>query len=328
MNWYPWLNQPYREIITQHQAGRAHHALLLHGLHGLGETSLVWGIGRWLMCQQRDGLKSCGKCHACQLMQANTHPDWYQLNVEKGKSSLGIDAIRAVTEKLYHHAQQGGAKIVSLPDASWLTEAAANALLKTLEEPPKNCWFLFFCEQPSRLPATLRSRCFRYPLAVPDERQSLGWLQKQISVSEPDAITALRLSGGAPVAAQSLLEEASWSARQAFCRVLPSALRGDILALNSVLNHDDVLQRTGWLCALLVDALKWQQGGGQFISNVDQQALVADIAMLVSASVLDESIRLWMYCRERLSVVAINRELILTDQLLSWEQILHSPLAC
>lgn len=324
MNWYPWLNQPYRQIIAQHQAGRAHHALLLYGPAGMGDASLFWGISRWLMCQRRDGLKSCGQCHACQLMQAHTHPDWYQLRAEKGKNSLGIDAVRAVTEKLFHHAQQGGAKIVILPDASLLTEAAANALLKTLEEPPENCWFFLFCQQPSRLPATLRSRCFRYYLAVPDENQSLAWLQKQVSITEADALSALRLCGGAPAAALTLLEESTWQSRQTFCRTLPAALRGDILDLLSELNHDDALQRTGWLCALLVDALKWQQGGGQFITHVDQQQLIADIATLLPGSILDESIRLWMRCRERLSVIAINRELILTDHLLSWEQMLHS----
>jgi len=324
MNWYPWLNQPYRQIISQHQAGRGHHALLLHSLTGMGEASLVWGISRWLMCQRRDGLKSCGACHACQLMQANTHPDWYRLEAEKGKSALGIDAVRSVTEKLYHHAQQGGAKVVWIPDAAQLTEAAANALLKTLEEPPKNTWFLLNSQQPAQLLATLRSRCFTFHLAPPDEAPGLQWLLKQRPITEQDALTALRLSGGAPAAALDLLSEKRWAAREALCQALPEALRGDMLSLLPVLNHDDAVQRTGWLCSLLVDALKWQQGGGQFIANVDRQALIAELAMQLPASALDKSVRQWMIARDRLlNVVALNRELLLTDQLLGWEQMLH-----
>ena len=323
MIWYPWLNQPYRQIIGQHQAGRGHHALLLQALPGMGDASLVWGISRWLMCQRREGLKSCGECHACNLMQAHTHPDWYELAAEKGKSSLGIDAVRSVTEKLFHHAQQGGAKVVWLPDAAQLTEAAANALLKTLEEPPANTWFLLCCQQPSQLLATLRSRCQTIHLAAPDEAQSLSWLQKQTSAPQPDCLTALRLSGGAPAAAQALLEN-HWAARQALCAALPEALQQDMLSLLPVLNHEDAVQRTGWLCALLVDALKWQQGGGRFIANADSQALVADIARQLPSSALDESIRQWFLCRESLNVVAVNRELLLTDQLLAWEQMLHA----
>ncbi|MCP1437342.1 DNA polymerase-3 subunit delta' [Erwinia persicina] len=324
MIWYPWLNQPYRQIVGQHQAGRGHHALLLQALPGMGDASLVWGISRWLMCQRRDGLKSCGECHACCLMQAHTHPDWYELSAEKGKSSLGIDAVRGVTEKLFHHAQQGGAKVVWLPDAAQLTEAAANALLKTLEEPPVNTWFLLCCQQPSQLLATLRSRCQSVHLAAPDETQSLSWLQKQAGASQQDCLTALRLSGGAPAAAQTLLEK-SWAARQALCEALPGALQKDMLSLLPVLNHDDAAARTGWLCALLVDALKWQQGGGRFIANADSQTLVAEVARQLPASALDESIRQWFLCRDRLlNVVAVNRELLLTDQLLAWEQMLHA----
>ena len=66
-------------------------------------------------------------------MQAGTHPDHYRIEPEKGKASLGIDAVRDVSEKLYEHARLGGAKVVWIADAALLTEAAANALLKTLE---------------------------------------------------------------------------------------------------------------------------------------------------------------------------------------------------
>ncbi|MCU5775430.1 DNA polymerase III subunit delta' [Erwiniaceae bacterium BAC15a-03b] len=322
MNWYPWLNQPYRQIVEQHQADRGHHALLIQALPGMGDDALVWALSRWLMCQRRDGVKSCGECHGCQLMQAGNHPDWYKLEAEKGKSSLGIDAVRGVTEKLYHHAQQGGAKVVWLPDSAQLTEAAANALLKTLEEPPKNTWFFLSSREPQRLLATLRSRCFNWHLAPPDEAQSLRWLQKQTQAAQHDCISALRLSSGAPAAALALLDEKLWAQRQLLCSTLATALQQDLLSLLSVLNHDDAAARIGWLCALLIDAMKWQQGGGQFIANVDQQTLVGQIAQQLPSSALDSSLRSWMTCRDRLRhVVAVNRELLLTEQLLSWEQI-------
>lgn len=322
MNWYPWLNQPYRQIVEQHQHHRGHHALLIQALTGMGDDALVWALSRWLMCQQPDGIKSCGHCHGCQLMQAHTHPDWYKLEAEKGKSSLGIDAVRGVTEKLYHHAQQGGAKVVWLPDAEQLTEAAANALLKTLEEPPKNTWFFLSSREPQRLLATMRSRCFNWHLSPPDEAQSLSWLQKQGDFPPQVAISALRLSSGAPAAALALLDEKTQTQRQQLCRQLSTALQQDLLSLLPVLNHDDAAARIGWLCALLIDALKWQQGGGQFVTNVDQQALIAQLAQQLPSSALDSSLRSWMTCRDRLlHVVAVNRELLLTEQLLSWEQI-------
>ncbi|OQP31334.1 DNA polymerase III subunit delta' [Pantoea latae] len=319
MNWYPWLNQPYRHIISQHQAGRAHHALLIQAIDGMGDDALVWGVSRWLMCQQRDGLKSCGLCHGCQLMQAQTHPDWYRLEAEKGKSTLGIDAVRQVTEKLYHFAQQGGAKVVWLPDAAQLSESAANALLKTLEEPPANSWFFLSSREPSRLLATLRSRCMALSLTLPDEAQSLQWLSRQMSQDEAALQAALRLSAGAPAAALQLLEPARWQARQTLCNALPDALRQDILQLLPALNSEDVAARISWLLALLVDALKWQQGATRWLSNPDRQDVVALLADTFSSRALDESAREWMQCREQLiHVAAVNRELLLTDRLLNW----------
>ncbi|OON40672.1 DNA polymerase III subunit delta' [Izhakiella australiensis] len=325
MNWYPWLNAPYRQLIEQHRQGRAHHALLIQAQPGMGEASLVWGISRWLMCQQREGLKSCGRCHSCQLMQASTHPDWYKLSAEQGKSSLGIDAVRQVAEKLYHRSQQGGEKIVWLPDAGQLTEAAANALLKTLEEPPANTWFILCSHQPGRLLATLRSRCICWHLAPPDESFSQNWLQNQTQKSAQEITTALRLSGGAPAAARDLLQDKPWAARQSLCQGLYDGLSQDLLSLLKHLNYDDAPERISWLSTLLLDALKWQQGGEMALANIDSQPLVEQLASRLPASVLDESLRQWLRCREQLlTVTAVNRELLLTDQLLRWEQLLAS----
>lgn len=117
-------------------------------------------------------------------MLAGNHPDYHVLAPEKGKSSLGIEPIRQVIETLYAHAQQGGAKVIWLPQAEQLTEAAANALLKTLEEPPEKTYFLLGCREPSRLMATLRSRCLYWHLASPDEQLSLQWLGRQAAGSQ------------------------------------------------------------------------------------------------------------------------------------------------
>lgn len=323
MNWYPWLNHPYRRIITRHQGGQAHHALLIQAVEGMGDDALVWGVSRWLMCQQPEGLKSCGHCHGCQLMQAQTHPDWYRLEAEKGKSSLGIDAVRDVTEKLYHFAQQGGAKVVWLPDAALLTEAAANALLKTLEEPPANTWFFLSTREPSRLLATLRSRCMTWHLSPPDENHSLQWLQKQISQPEETLSAALRLSNGAPAAALALLQPERWQIRQTLCDALAGALQQDVLQLLPCLNSDDVADRLGWLLSLLVDAMKVQQGASRWLSNGDRPDVVTLLAQQMNCSALNASVQLWMQCREQLQqVAALNRELMLTDRLLSWSRLL------
>ncbi|HAS9622262.1 TPA: DNA polymerase III subunit delta', partial [Salmonella enterica subsp. enterica serovar Enteritidis] len=101
MKWYPWLRPAYEKLVESYQAGRGHHALLIQALPGMGDEALCYALSRYLLCQQPEGHKSCGHCRGCQLMQAGTHPDYYTLTPDKGKSSLGVDAVREVSEKLY-----------------------------------------------------------------------------------------------------------------------------------------------------------------------------------------------------------------------------------
>jgi DNA polymerase-3 subunit delta' len=112
MKWYPWLRPDFEKLVASYQAGRGHHALLIQALPGMGDDALIYALSRYLMCQQPEGHKSCGQCRGCQLMQAGTHPDYYSLLPEKGKSTLGVDAVREVSEKLYEHSRLGGAKVV------------------------------------------------------------------------------------------------------------------------------------------------------------------------------------------------------------------------
>lgn len=326
MQWYPWLNGPYKQIISQHQAGRGHHALLIQSLPGMGDDALVWGVSRWLMCTSPQGMKSCGHCHGCQLMLAHNHPDEYTLSVEKGKTSLGVDAIRQVTDKLYHFAQQGGAKVVHIPQAEQLTEAAANALLKTLEEPPGNSWFFLSSRQPSALPATLRSRCMTLHLNVPPEAQSLHWLSSQVSQTESLLLSILRLAGGAPAAALEMLKSDQLAQREQLCQALSRALPEDALVLLPQLNQDSVTQRIHWLMTLLLDGVKYHQQNTQWLTNGDQLPLIAHLAERLPLPVLHQSLALWMQCRQQiLETPAINHELILTGALLDWEQQFRRP---
>ncbi|MDE1473392.1 DNA polymerase III subunit delta' [Xenorhabdus bovienii] len=323
MNWYPWLNHAYRLLIESHQQERGHHALLLHAHDGTGADALLYGLSRWLMCQDKQGMKSCGKCHGCHLMLAETHSDWHVLAPEKGKSTIGVDAVRQLNERLYEYSQQGGAKIIWLPSAESLTDAASNALLKTLEEPPQNTYFLLQCQRPARLLATLRSRCFYYFLPVPEQHVGLYWLQHQLpAISSLDAQTALKLSQGAPLAAEHLLQTEKWQQRNVFCQAIEQALHNcDTLSLLPLLNRDDAQQSLYWLVSLLSDAVKWQQQAQDYCVNQDQQALIHHLASTQSVEKLLSTVDDWVHCRHQLlSVVGINRELLLTGQLLNWEK--------
>lgn len=324
MKWYPWLRPSFEQLVAGYQAGRGHHALLLQALPGMGGEALIYALCRYLMCRQPEGNKSCGQCHSCQLMQAGTHPDYYTLAPEKGKSALGIDAVRDVNEKLYERSRLGGAKVVWTGDAALLTDAAANALLKTLEEPPENTWFFLACQEPARLLATLRSRCRLHHLAPPSESYGLAWLEREVTMPQEALLSALRLSANAPAAALDLLQESHWASRQQLIQTLAGGLSsGDWLALLPILNHEQAAVRLHWLASLLLDAQKRQQGI-TLVSNPDAWTLVNQLAQTLPAARLQAIARDVSACRDQLlNVVGVNRELLLTERLLRWEHYLQ-----
>lgn len=330
MKWYPWLRDSYQQIIASQQNQQAHHALLIHTLPGMGEQSLIYAISRWMMCQQPQGQKSCGTCRNCQLMQAGTHPDHYRIESQEGKTGIGIDAVRQTTEKLYEHARMGGAKLVWLLKAERLSEAAANALLKTLEEPASNTWFFITSHQLYRLPATLRSRCVCRYLAPPGTNLALKWLQNEHPADVLQITTALRLSGGAPLTALQLLQPAYAEPRQQLCQHIATALSmGNWYALLPFLDHNQT-ERLHWLASLFLDARKYQQRAFTWLSNPDQQPLIQQLSVRFSSSQLHELITSLFRCRQQLTTTpGINRELILADLLLTLEHqktLLSDPL--
>ncbi|WP_151218928.1 DNA polymerase III subunit delta' [Citrobacter meridianamericanus] len=324
MKWYPWLRPDFEKLVASYQVGRGHHALLIQALPGMGDDALIYALSRYLMCQQPEGHKSCGQCRGCQLMQAGTHPDYYSLLPEKGKSALGVDAVREVSEKLYEHSRLGGAKVVWIPDAAQLTDAAANALLKTLEEPPAQTWFFLASTEPARLLATLRSRCRLHHLAPPPESYAASWLAREVTASSEALLSALRLSAGSPGAALTLLQAESWSHRTDFCAALSNTLNtGDWYILLAALNHDQAPTHLHWLATLLTDALK-RPYGVSHLTNPDALDLISSIAERLSVAQIQAILGDVCYCRQQLlNVTGLNRELVLTDLILRIEHYLQ-----
>ncbi|MXP56312.1 DNA polymerase III subunit delta' C-terminal domain-containing protein [Pantoea sp. Mhis] len=323
MNWYPWLNQIYRQIIECHQNNRAHHSILIQAIYGMGDDLLVWAISRWLMCLQQRGIKSCNYCHGCQLMTAHNHPDWYCLKAEEGKVTIGIDAIRDVVEQCYHCAQQGGAKVIWVQNTLQLTEEAHNALLKVIEEPPNNCWFFLSCNDYSNLPLTLRSRCILFHIFPPEESYSLQWLQQKCSSSKEILHIALKLSNGAPAAAFKFIESNLFEQRKILYETLLNALDKNLLLLVPVLNKKNVFDLLDWLISLLVDVIKVQQGAIKWINNSDYLDIIIKLSKEFNNLSLHKSINHWIIGRKQIRLIStFEREIILTERVLVWKQLL------
>lgn len=330
---YPWLHHLYQKIIKQYQIARGYHALLINAADGLGLDALILKIIDWLMCLYPININPCGTCQSCQLMRFGNHPDCYIFNLKLENHPLGIETIRNLCEKIYQRPLIARIKVISISKAEKLTDAAVNALLKTMEEPPDHTYFLLSSlKTTSSIPVSLRSRCQLWQILPPDENQGLKWLIKHIKNHHhtQTCIAALRFSGGAPSAALKLLKSNSWPIREKLYEKINDYLTGtiDIISILPLLHNENVTKQIYWLCTLLLDALKLPHSSKNFIINVDFSKLVSKLAQQFSVKILQISLRDWLVCRNKIvqQVRSLNRELLLMEQLLNWEELMISNL--
>ena len=188
------------------------HALLITGRRGLGKRLLALHFARALLCDapQESG-EACGVCPSCGYVAQGTHPDLQLIEPviydEEGNrtptDAINVERVRELIEfsQLSPHRQR--AKVGLIAPAEAMNAAAANALLKTLEEPPAGTFLLLVSHQPARLPPTIVSRCRRLPAPEPERAAAAAWLaQNSIGIADPDLVLAQ--AGGAPLLALAL----------------------------------------------------------------------------------------------------------------------------
>jgi DNA polymerase-3 subunit delta' len=198
---------PWQDSLWQQLAGRAQHAhaYLLHGPVGIGKRALAERLMARLLCQKPQGLDACGQCKSCMLLKAGSHPDNYVLEPEEADKAIKVDQVRELVSFVVQTAQMGGRKVVLIEPAEAMNNNAANALLKSLEEPSGDTVLLLVSHQPSRLLPTVKSRCVQQACPLPSEAMSLAWLAKALpDCAEEERVELLTLAAGSPLAAVTL----------------------------------------------------------------------------------------------------------------------------
>jgi DNA polymerase III subunit delta' len=210
---YPWLSAQLAEILRPNQ--NLAHAYLIHGAAGLGIEALAGAWARALLCETPTAYgHACGACASCLLNAAGNHPDLTLLTLEeeeetdskaaKVATEIKIDQVRTLVEGVNLATTRAGRRVVVVWPADALNLPAANALLKTLEEPPTGTMFLLVTTSLSRLLPTIRSRCRLLPVSVPDAATAQAWLKEQ---GVTNAARWLACAHGAPLAAAQLGRE-------------------------------------------------------------------------------------------------------------------------
>ena len=255
----PWIAQQTQQLLAQRG-----HAWLLQGPSGLGQYSLALALVRAWLCEQATPQGACGVCTSCHAMDVRTHADvcvlmpethmlalqWplsekaqADLDEKKRKPSkeIRIDAMRDAIEFSQRTSARGRGKVMLVFPAEQMNPYTANALLKTLEEPPGDMRFVLASESAHQLLPTIRSRCLGHSMLWPDFDQASEWLQAQ-GVDAQEAHCLLKSAGGRPDDALDFINTGltpkDWSA-------FPQAMvRGNVAFVKD------------WAAARLLDALQ------------------------------------------------------------------------
>jgi DNA polymerase-3 subunit delta' len=207
MDFLSWQGPVRARIENALSAQRLAHALLLQGPQGVGKAHFAAAMAAALLCTERGvHLQACGECADCQLTRAGSHPDLYWLQRPEERKSISVDQVRDLGASLAMTSMRTGYRVAIISPAEIMTVSAQNALLKTLEEPQPRTMLLLVSARPSRLLATLRSRCQRAEMPCPPNAPALEWLQSESSadIAAPLGRRLLAFTGGSPFRALAL----------------------------------------------------------------------------------------------------------------------------
>ncbi|GAB3663252.1 DNA polymerase III subunit delta' [Ramlibacter alkalitolerans] len=267
----PWIRAQLRHLLAQRG-----HAWLLQGPSGLGQYKLALELAAAWLCDRPTPDGACGQCHSCHQVQVRSHTDlavlmpetemlareWplaekaqAEIDDKKRKPSreIRVEAMRDAVEFAQRTSGRGRGKVVMVYPADRMNAVTANALLKTLEEPPGDVRFVLATEAAHLLLPTIRSRCLGHGLAWPGPDEATAWLAEQ-GVPAPAAPVLLRAAGGRPEDAlrlhQAGLDARAWSQwPKALVRgdnpVIGDWGPGDLVEALQKLCHDLLAVRSG-----------------------------------------------------------------------------------
>ena len=250
-----WFDESFAHLAKLHSERRLPHALLLHGMPGIGKAGFAKYFAQYLLCQSPQPQGLCGSCKSCELNAAGSHPDLYLLEPEEKGKQLKVDQVRGLGEFIYSTAQQGGYRVVIINPADAMNIASANALLKMLEEPGSETVLLLVTSKMGQILPTIKSRCQHVDCASPDQSDAVAWLRSEIDIDDEEAVNILNINRGAPEEALRYIEEGLSEHRAQVIRGLADILkqRRTVIEVSQSWQKLDLEMVLGWVYSLLTD---------------------------------------------------------------------------
>ena len=347
-NIYPWQNKVW-QILTEGHASRGH-ALLLSGMKGIGKLGFAQYLAKFLLCENPASEKAaCEICSSCRWFEQGGHPDLRLVEPEalselsddintKVRSDIGtnnevrvsntkskkkpskqisVTQIRALADLVNMSSHRGGYKIILIHPVETMNAAAANALLKSLEEPPPQTLFILVTHRPHYLLPTLRSRCRQIAMPTPDFNQAMDWLEQQ-GVKNPK--TSLAAVGYAPLAALEYNDDEYFVQHDAFIKSISVLKNFNPIFLAEEMQKTDLPTVVNWLQKWCYDLMSFRIAG-RVRYHLPMQATIKVLAPVIDPLQLSRYLRS-LINMQRLSNHPLNPRLFLEEILISYAMLM------
>ncbi|MGN6702487.1 MAG: DNA polymerase III subunit delta' [Burkholderiaceae bacterium] len=337
---HPWQQDAWSSL--QRSRAALPHAILFHGREGIGKVDFATRFAQSLLCQNpgADG-QPCDACEACRWFAQYSHPDYRRVRPDAletaddvdgeadeegaakgGKASktpskdIRIEQIRALAGFVNISTHRQGLRVVLLYPAEAMNAASANALLKTLEEPPPGTVFLLVAHRIDRLLPTILSRCRVVALPIPGEGEALDWLRAR---GAQDADVLLAQHGGAPLAALAAGAGESGEAFDALVEALAAPGVEAALRAAERLQKAPLPELVSWTQRWLYDLSSAKLSGAIRYYPRQRQA----ISRLAAQADARRLMRAWQAAGERRAVAdhPLSAKLFIEDMLLEYSAI-------
>ncbi len=328
---YPWQLADWRRL--QELRERLPHGVLIKGGKGIGKLDMAKRFAQSLLCQSvRGDGSACDGCPSCHWFSQGSHPDFRLIEPdaisqegeesESGKKpskEISVEQIRALADFVGMSAHQGGKRIVIIHPAEAMNGNAANALLKSLEEPPTGLIFLLISHKPQQLLPTILSRCLSFTVAAPDHQAAVAWLKTQ---DVKEAELALATSGYAPLLAVNAESQTGSEARDKLLRALSQSDGIDAFGLAESLQKTELVLIVQWLQQWSYDLISMRLAGKVRYFPAQREALKKQAAALPPLALAALQKNLLEAKRE--SRHTLNPKLFLENLFISYQQSMRN----
>jgi DNA polymerase-3 subunit delta' len=331
----PWQQPLWEHLCSYIAQKRIPQALLITGNKGLGKQLLAHQFAVALFCAtpQANGT-ACGHCSSCLLVNAETHPDFIQLQPEEPGKSITIGQIRSLITRLTLKPQFDTYRVVIINPADKMNNAAANAFLKCLEEPTERTLIILISEKPAKLPATIISRCQKLTVATPDKETVAGWLAKTLQSKSPlapllqrgDLLCNVSLAQGAPLLALDYANDQTLALRNecfnAWTAIAKQHKSPVILAEDwQKLPASPLIF---WMTSWIIDLVKCSYHNRvENLYNPDLKRQLQELSEQLELKELYKLYDLVLAGRQRLDT-QINKQLLFEEILIQWHELNRS----